>query len=102
MAVEKRNGPRKSSETTFFHSPSSFYIFLLQLGVALGFVIPVMAVKNQKQEKDIHLIGDDLFHMFLGVAIATTVLLVAILLSKSTFSYFLRLKKVGTPYHDLW
>lgn len=56
-------------------------VFGNQLGVALGFVIPVTAVRNQKQEKDIHLIGDDLFHMFLGVAIATTVLLLAILLT---------------------
>jgi len=56
-------------------------VFGNQLGVALGFVIPVTAVRNQKREEDIHLIGQDLFYMFLGVAVATTVLLVAILLT---------------------
>ena len=54
----------------------------LQLGVALGFVIPVSIVANQKLEENIYMIGDDLFHMFLGVAIITTVLLIVIVVGK--------------------
>ena len=44
----------------------------------MGFVIPTSVVTNQKEEEDIHLIGEDLYKMFLGVAIITTCLLVAI------------------------
>ena len=44
----------------------------------MGFVIPTSVVSNQKEEEDIHLIGEDLYNMFLGVAIITTCLLVAI------------------------
>jgi len=53
-------------------------VFGNQLGVALGFVIPTSVVSNQKEEEDIHLIGEDLYNMCLGVAIITTCLLVAI------------------------
>lgn len=55
-------------------------VFGNQLGVALGFVIPVSVVANQKLEENVHLIGVDLFNMFLGVAIITSVLLVVIVL----------------------
>ena len=56
--------------------------YFSQLGVALGFVIPVMVVRNRKEEDKIHLIGNDLFHMFLGVAIATTILVITILIGE--------------------
>ena len=56
-----------------------------QLGVALGFVIPSTIVSNQDEE-NIHLIGEDLFKMFLGVAIITTILLVVIIFGKSFIS----------------
>jgi len=54
-------------------------VFGNQLGVALGFVIPVSVVTNQKLEENIHLIGEDLFAMFLTVAILTSVLLLIII-----------------------
>ena len=57
--------------------------FNFQLGVALGFVVPVSVVHNQKDEDKVYLIGHDLFNMFLGVAIITTVLLVVIIVGKS-------------------
>lgn len=53
---------------------------LLQLGVALGFVVPVMLVSNQDDSANHYKIGDDLFTMFLGVAIITSVLLVVIII----------------------
>ena len=53
-----------------------------QLGVALGFVVPATVVSNQALEENLHLIGTDLFRMFVGVAIFTSVLLVVILLGK--------------------
>ena len=60
------------------HSCFSFF----QLGVALGFVIPVSVVTNQKAEENIHLIGKDLFNMFLVVAIITSILLLVIVIGK--------------------
>ena len=53
--------------------------------MALGFVIPVSVVSNQKAEADMPLIGVDLFNMFLGVAIITSVLLIAIAAGKLLF-----------------
>ena len=53
----------------------------------MGFVIPTSVVSNQKEEEDIHLIGEDLYKMFLGVAIITTCLFVAIV--AGMFSSFL-------------
>ena len=50
--------------------------------MALGFVIPVTVVKNQKSIEDFHFIGQDLFNMFLGVAIITSALLAAIVFGK--------------------
>ena len=64
----------------FEHTLDSLFFF--QLGVALGFVVPATVVSNQAEESDFHLIGEDLFRMFLGVAIFTTVLLVAIVLGE--------------------
>ncbi|TRY61137.1 hypothetical protein TCAL_08277 [Tigriopus californicus] len=55
-------------------------VFGNQLGVALGFVLPVLLVKNRAAEEEVVLIGGDLFRMFLGVAVVTSVLLAAILL----------------------
>ena len=56
--------------------------FFLQLGVALGFVIPVSVVANQKLEENIHLIGEDLYNMFLTVAVLTTVLFIVIVIGE--------------------
>ena len=58
-------------------------VFGNQLGVALGFVIPVLAVTMQDDE-NIDQIGVDLFRMFLGVGIITSVLLVVIFFGKCT------------------
>ena len=56
----------------------------------MGFVIPTSVVSNQKEEEDIHLIGEDLYNMCLGVAIITTCLLVAIVagMFASFFAHF--------------
>ena len=75
----------KSNESRKFHG---FLFPFLQLGVALGFVIPVSVVTNQKLEENIHLIGEDLFAMFLTVAILTSVLLVIIIFGKFIFLFF--------------
>ena len=50
-----------------------------QLGIAVGFVLPAVLVADQDVEANYHLIGHDLFVMFLGVAIFTTILLVSII-----------------------
>eukprot|EP00095_Tigriopus_kingsejongensis_P011237 maker-scaffold414_size178625-snap-gene-0.29 protein:Tk11237 transcript:maker-scaffold414_size178625-snap-gene-0.29-mRNA-1 annotation:"mfs-type transporter" len=55
-------------------------VFGNQLGVALGFVAPVLLVKNQALDTNVFMIGEDLFRMFLGVAIFTTILLVTIII----------------------
>jgi len=57
---------------------TSIGVFGNQLGIALGFVLPAVIVKDQDNKEDFHLIGHDLFVMFLSVAIFTTVLLCAI------------------------
>ena len=56
--------------------------------MALGFVIPVSVVANQKLEENIHLIGEDLFAMFLTVAILTSVLLLIIIFGKFIFCFW--------------
>ena len=53
-----------------------------QLGIAVGFVLPAVLVSDQDVEDNYHLIGHDLFVMFLGVAIFTTILLVSIIFGK--------------------
>ena len=55
---------------------------LFQLGVALGFVIPSAVVSDQSEADKYHLIGEQLFMMFLVVAIITTVLLLAVIVCK--------------------
>lgn len=62
-----------------------------QLGIALGFVLPALVVRDQHQENT-NLIGEDLFRMFLTVAVFTTVLLLVII-----FGQFRESKLVG-PY----
>ncbi|XP_054277209.1 uncharacterized MFS-type transporter C09D4.1-like isoform X2 [Macrosteles quadrilineatus] len=57
-------------------SACSIGVFGNQLGVALGFVIPPMIVKNSE---DLDVIGSGLSLLFYGVAILTSVLLVLIL-----------------------
>jgi len=57
---------------------TSVGVFGNQLGVALGFVIPAAVVKDQTLAEDFHIIGTDLFNMFLTVAIITSVLFVLI------------------------
>lgn len=59
-------------------SATAVGVFGNQLGVALGFVIPAAVVRD-REEPDLHLIGEDLFNMFLTVAILTTVLLLLVL-----------------------
>ena len=61
----------------------------LQLGIALGFVLPAVIVKDQDNKEDFHLIGHDLFVMFLSVAIFTTVLLCAIVFGKQYWKPYL-------------
>ena len=62
---------------------------LPQLGIALGFVLPAVIVKDQDNKADFPLIGHDLFVMFLSVAIFTTVLLLAIVFGKQYWKPYL-------------
>ena len=48
-------------------------VFGNQLGIALGFVIPPIIIKNQDDESHHYMIGNDLFNMFLAIGIITTV-----------------------------
>ena len=74
----------------------------------MGFVIPSTIVKNQKEEANIHLIGDDLFRMLLGVAIITTILLIVIVFGKSQIHSFTSLTRFilreekENIYHSTW
>ena len=54
-------------------------VFGNQLGAAIGFAIPPIIVSDQKDKSDYHLIGKDLFKMFLGVAVETSILLILII-----------------------
>ena len=56
-------------------------VFGNQLGIALGFVIPPSVIRMQKEESDLHLIGTDLFHMFLAVAIITSISFILIVVA---------------------
>merc|ERR1712038_742620 len=56
-------------------------VFGNQLGIALGFVIPPIVVRNQNNEQDFHLIGSDLFKMFLTIAILTTLSTILIVIA---------------------
>lgn len=60
-------------------SACSIGVFGNQLGVAVGFVLPSILVKNHD---DLELVGDDLKFMFTGIAIFTTVLLALMILCK--------------------
>ena len=55
---------------------------ILQLGIALGFVVPASIVRSDKSEEAVELVGGDLYHMFLGVAVFTTALFLVILLGE--------------------
>jgi len=61
-------------------SATAVGVFGNQLGVALGFVIPAAVVRDQELRKNFHLIGSDLFNMFLVVAILTTIILVLVII----------------------
>lgn len=61
-------------------SACSLGVFGNQLGVAMGFLIPPMLVKNHD---DLDLVGADLQFMFYLVAGFTSVLLVLIILCRS-------------------
>lgn len=63
-------------------SACSLGVFGNQLGVALGFLIPPMLVKNHD---DLTLVGHDLQFMFYLVAGFTTVLLILMLICKIFF-----------------
>ena len=66
--------------STYVSRACAIGVFGNQVGNALGFVIPPNVVRDQAIESDFHLIGTDLFNMFLGVAIITSVLLIAIVI----------------------
>jgi hypothetical protein len=55
-------------------------LLVLQLGVALGFVVPVSVVRNQSEDAKIGLIGTDLFNMFMVVAIITTAIFILVVI----------------------
>jgi len=57
---------------------TSIGVFGNQLGIALGFVLPAQLVPDQNDD-NLSLIGHDLFVMFMGVAVFTTVLLLSII-----------------------
>lgn len=61
-------------------SACSIGVFGNQLGIAIGFIMPPMLVKNHDGDKN--LVGEDLQFMFYLVAGFTTVLLVLILICK--------------------
>ncbi len=63
------------------HFSNTCYTVLLQLGVALGFVVPPMLVT---QSEDVVLLGEQLRILFYIVAGVTSVLLVMILFCEST------------------
>lgn len=65
----------------------SYRIFLFQLGIALGFVLPAKLVSDQDLEDNYGQIGQDLFVMFLGVAIFTSLLLLSIIFGKNVSSF---------------
>jgi hypothetical protein len=52
------------------------------LGIALGFVVPASVVRSDKDPSMVALVGNDLYNMFLTVAIFTTVLLVVIIIGE--------------------
>ena len=56
--------------------------YVLQLGIALGFVLPASIVRSDKSEEAVELVGGDLYNMFLGVAVFTTALFLVILLGE--------------------
>jgi len=56
-------------------SATAIGVFGNQLGIALGFVLPAIAVRDSTEDD---IVGGDLFNMFLGVAIFTSILLVAV------------------------
>jgi len=62
-------------------SATAIGVFGNQLGIALGFVLPAVIVRDQTAEENYPLIGNDLFNMFLAVAIVTTLLLVVIIIA---------------------
>jgi len=59
-------------------SATSIGVFGNQLGIALGFVLPAIVVHDQKDPQNFGQIGDDLFIMFLAVAVFTSVLFLTI------------------------
>ena len=56
-------------------------VFGNQLGIALGFVLPPILVQNQDDASNHHMIGDDLFNLFLGIGIITTVSFILIVVA---------------------
>lgn len=62
-------------------SATAIGVFGNQLGIALGFVLPAIVVQDQALEANYGHIGDDLYKMFLAVAVCTSVLLVVIILT---------------------
>ena len=57
-------------------------LYSVQLGIALGFVLPAVVVRDQEDPEQFGQIGDDLFKMFLFVAIFTSVLFLTIVFGK--------------------
>lgn len=60
-------------------SATAIGVFGNQLGIALGFVLPALIVRDQILPENFDQIGSDLFNMFLAVAVVTTLLLVIII-----------------------
>ena len=56
-------------------------VFGNQVGNALGFVIPPIVVRDQREKSNFDLIGTDLFNMFLAVAVVTTLLVITIIIA---------------------
>ncbi len=51
-----------------------------QLGVAMGFIIPVLVVRSQTEKSQMGQIGVDLFNMFLTVGIVTTIIFILVVI----------------------
>ena len=96
IGSRKRKGKRQKQQRKKSFSTAWLFVFnkfatvtsksriicLFQLGVALGFVIPSAIVRNRDTEDTMYMIGDDLFNLFIGVAVLTSILLLAILIGE--------------------
>lgn len=73
----------------FLHNRNlkEYLSFDTKLGVAMGFIIPVLVVRSQTEPTKMAQIGVDLFNMFLTVGIITTIIFILVVICKYPLSY---------------